>query len=202
MGNYASDPLAGRELACTLLESDFPRPNGVVSMARSFLAFTVVLSALIAVPAAAQLSGAYTVDSTLPTGSGNYASFTDAVAALVAQGVSASRHHECVQRHRTLPRVRNRDRDHRGERDKHDHVHRRAGELARRERPGGPPTSRRSSSEPRRPPRPDRATSVSSASPFRAHRAAPRSSPRDVTTSVSRVARSSTAGPGSTSSSP
>jgi parallel beta-helix repeat protein len=58
-------------------------------MARRFLALTVVLSALIAVPAAAQLNGAYTVDSTLPTGSGNYASFTDAVADLVAQGVSA-----------------------------------------------------------------------------------------------------------------
>lgn len=57
-------------------------------MARRFFAFTVVLSALIAGPAAAQLSGAYTVDSTLATGGGNYASFTDAVSALVAQGVS------------------------------------------------------------------------------------------------------------------
>jgi parallel beta-helix repeat protein len=58
-------------------------------MARRFLALTAVISALIAVPAAAQLSGAYTVDNTLPTGSGNYNSFTDAVTALVAQGVSA-----------------------------------------------------------------------------------------------------------------
>jgi parallel beta-helix repeat protein len=58
-------------------------------MARRSLALTVALSVLIAVPAAAQLNGAYTIDSTSPTGGGNYASFTDAVAALVAQGVSA-----------------------------------------------------------------------------------------------------------------
>ena len=48
----------------------------------------LLLAAIIILPASAQLSGNYTVDSTLPTGGGNYNTLIEAAAALTAQGVS------------------------------------------------------------------------------------------------------------------
>ena len=54
-----------------------------------------ILSALLAslilsATAMAQLAGTYTIDSSTPTGGGNYTSFIDAANALMAQGVSTT----------------------------------------------------------------------------------------------------------------
>jgi hypothetical protein len=48
----------------------------------------LVAAALTSVCATAQLSGSYTIDSSLPTGGGNYADFTSAITALTSAGVN------------------------------------------------------------------------------------------------------------------
>src|SRR5690606_31052818 len=52
------------------------------------IATAVTLGACLALPVQAQLSGSYTIDSSAPTGGTNFATFTEAAAALGTQGVS------------------------------------------------------------------------------------------------------------------
>lgn len=58
------------------------------SVSKHTLRTTALLSAL-AIPAWAQLAGAYTIDNTAPTGGTNYNTFADAATALTTSGVSA-----------------------------------------------------------------------------------------------------------------